>query len=129
MDFIDLANGLDRVTQTLLRHLVQVETTDPAGDDDFARIDGEYYHYDQSLSSSVPPLPQQQQQYYDPQSEPPPPPPPPVGGGDYFSPEDLNTAVEIGNHPFLSKSAEAELYLLATNFLLCKYTTTIFIEQ
>ena len=112
MDFIDLANGLDRVTQTLLRHLVQVETTDPAGDDDFARIDGEYYHYDQSLSSSVPPLP-----------------PPPVGGGDYFSPEDLNTAVEIGNHPFLSKSAEAELYLLATNFLLCKYTTTIFIEQ
>lgn len=105
MDFVDLANGLDQVTQTMLRHLTD------AGDDDFARIDGEYHHdavpqqTTMYQSTAVPQQQQQQQQAM------------PVG--DYFSPEDLDAA-PIGDHPFLSKSAEAELYLLATNFLLCK---------
>lgn len=39
----------------------------------------------------------------------------------YYSPDDINVTP---NHPFLSKTAEAELYLLATNFLLCKFANT-----
>ena len=34
--------------------------------------------------------------------------------------EDVAYYGDAGTRPFLSKSAEAELYLLATNFLLCK---------
>jgi hypothetical protein len=98
MDFIDLANGLPEVTKTLLRHLA----LKPAGDDDFARLDGEHEVAQQQN--------QQQQQYGNESSS---------SNYNYYaySPEDLGTEVQ---HPFLSKTAEAELYLLATNFLLCK---------
>ena len=37
---------------------------------------------------------------------------------------DASTAAVTSTRPFLSKSAEAELYLLATNFLLCKNETS-----
>ena len=108
MDFVDLANGLDQVTKTMLRHLTVA--AEDAGDDDFARIDGEYHDaaaLQQTAMYQSTAVPQQQQQSA-------------LPVGDYFSPEDLNGA-PIGDRPFLSKSAEAELYLLATNFLLCKF--------
>ena len=105
MDFIDLANGLNEVTATLLRHLTasgSEETT--AGDDDFARIDGEKESASSSSSSSSSP---QDSSYY------------------YYSPEDSSsTASTTVNRPFLSPTAEAELYLLATNFLLCKFQSS-----
>lgn len=93
MDFVELANELPKVTQTLLRHLTVGSSTD-----DFARLDGEY---EQSREAG------HQQQ--------------PIDGSGYdyyYTPEEIST---VSSHPFLSKTAEAELYLLATNFLLCKY--------
>ena len=92
MDFVDLANDMSAVTQSLLRHL----TTSEEGDDDFARLDGEYHS--SSAHQAVPPT---DQQYPDSQ---------------YYAPD---PSVPL-KQPLLSPTAEGELYLLATNFLLCK---------
>ena len=43
-------------------------------------------------------------------------------GANYYA--DASPAAMASTRPFLSKSAEAELYLLATNFLLCKNETS-----
>jgi len=40
--------------------------------------------------------------------------------GEYYSFSSTNGSVGAATAPLLSKTAEAELYLLATNFLLCK---------
>ena len=101
MDFIDLADGLNQVTTTLLRHLTTTVAQD-TGDDDFARIDGGEYEH----STAAPP--QQQQSVAQ-----------EMGDDTFYSPEGMNATLDV-DHPFLSKTAEAELYLLATNFLLCK---------
>lgn len=92
MDFVDLANDMSAVTQSLLRHL----TTAEEGDDDFARLDGEYHS---SSAHQMAAAPAQQVQ----------------GSNAYY--EDPTVPLK---QPFLSPTAEAELYLLATNFLLCK---------
>jgi len=108
MDFIELANGLDKVTSTLLRYLTTKTTTD-AGDDDFARIDGEY------AASSAHALEHQSYNTYDDTG----------GAQDAILSE---TSVQI-NRPFLSPTAEAELYLLATNFLLCKSKLSVYLDE
>lgn len=90
MDFVDLANDMSAVTQSLLRHL----TTAEEGDDDFARLDGEYHS---SSAHQMAAAPAQQ-----------------VQGSDAYY-EDPTVPLK---QPFLSPTAEAELYLLATNFLL-----------
>ena len=92
MDFIDLANDMSAVTQSLLRHL----TVSQEGDDDFARLDGEYHAAAaQQAVSSAQPQPD----------------------GYNYAPGDPSVQLK---QPLLSPTAEAELYLLATNFLLCK---------
>lgn len=100
MDFIDLANGMQDVTQALLRHLVEGE-----GDDDFARLDGEYH------ASAAHPQPVQYQPVQPVPSQEPVP-----SDYSYYVPADPANAPL--KQPFLSPTAEAELYLLATNFLL-----------
>ena len=104
MDFIDLANGLDQVTATLLRHLTTTDDME-TGDDDFARIDGEYESHPTSSSAGAQQVPSSpsssSSSYY------------------YGAPEDVTNGSI--NRPLLSPTAEAELYLLATNFLLCKF--------
>lgn len=92
MDFIDLANDMQAVTQSLFRHLVVSEE----GDDDFARLDGEYHAGSAHQAVS----------HAQPQSD-----------GYSYAPADPSVQLK---QPFLSPTAEAELYLLATNFLLCK---------
>lgn len=93
MDFSDLANDMNTVTKSLLRHL----TTAEDGDDDFARIDGEH---ESVHSPSVYPQTSESQ---------------PGQGMSYYTVED---PAMLTKQPFLSPTAEAELYLLATNFLL-----------
>ncbi|CAB9498983.1 Adenosine 3'-phospho 5'-phosphosulfate transporter 1 [Seminavis robusta] len=103
MDFVDLANGLSEITETLLRHLtVQQEDN---GDDDFARLEGDYHSSSSHATTTASTTQVAQEQ--------------PAASGlsstGYYSPED--TSVPISS-PLLSPTAEAELYLLATNFLL-----------
>jgi hypothetical protein len=78
MDFVNLANDVSQITESLLRHLSQ--EGDNAGD--FA--------------------------------------PASTRAAQQYSPEGDMTAVPI-SAPFLSPTAEAELYLVATNFLLCEW--------
>jgi hypothetical protein len=91
MDFADLANDMSAVTQSLLRHL----TTAEDGNDDFARLDGEY----ETPGGGAPTYQQMA-----------------PGQEGYYNPD----PTVLTKQPFLSKTAEAELYLLATNFLLCE---------
>jgi hypothetical protein len=78
MDFVNLANDVSQITETLLRHLSLQEYN--AGD--FAPA---------STKRAL-----------------------------QYNPEGDMTAVPIST-PFLSPTAEGELYLVATNFLLCEW--------
>lgn len=106
MDFIDLADGISQATTKLLRHLVVAAVVEDAGSDDFARIDGEYEASSAHQHAATTPQSYSFAAPQDQQHE--------AGDYTYYS----TSEVPIGDRPFLSKTAEAELYLLATNFLL-----------
>ena len=91
MDFISLAQGT--TVRAISRHLVE--------DDDFDHLDTTHTsNHDESsqyINDSILDVTQRSSQF------------------DSFTDQDLQNA------PILSKVTEAELFFLATNFLLCKY--------
>ena len=109
MDFVELATWSHDLLRRQLQYAQQQQqqqqqyVVSPVEDDDFAHLSAssrtspasQYGYHDQPTSDSI--IDHYNNAYVD---------------------EYSTTGTGIGSHPILSKSAEAELYLLATNFLL-----------